>query len=70
MSYSDLLLRDGRNVNAGPFLDKSLAEVEEIVISSANFEGSQLVRAGYKIGVETLGGVGLRVRDLHLHNLL
>jgi hypothetical protein len=70
MSYSDLLLGDWRNVNAGPFLNESLTQVEEIVISSPDFEGAELVGAGDKIGIEALGGVGLRVGDLHFHSLL
>lgn len=70
MTYSDLLLGDWRDVDAGPFLHQGLAEVVEIVVSPADFEGAERVGAGDEIGIEALGGVGLRVGHLHFHSLL
>lgn len=66
----NFLLGDGRDVEAGPPLAQTLAEVEEIIISASYFESAQVIIATNKISHKILGGVELRFGHLDVDCLV
>lgn len=62
--YVDLLLGDRRDVHSWPPLPQAFPKVEEIIISSSDFEGAQRILAADQVSDKIFARIHLGIGDL------